>query len=375
MKRKVDLGDRKVTLLGTAHVSKESVAQVKEVIAGEKPDLVGVELDQQRFEALKDRSGWKDLDVGEAIKEGKAYLLLFNLILSVYQRRIGLEEGVEPGEEMMSAVDIAENQGIEHALLDRDISETFQRLRDEMGFWEKMMLLASFLVEQEDIEVEELKQATVLDQLVSELENDFPSIKKVFLDERNQYIAEKLLEKDFEHAVVVLGAAHIEGVAEILEQGQPETEAVTARNIPWFKLVKYGFPVAIIGMLAYSFYQIDFATGLQGVRFWILANGLLAAIGAVMARSHPVTWLVAFVSAPLTSLYPALGAGMVAGYVEAKLYPPKVEELESIAYIESYRELWKNQVGRILLTFFLVSIGSSIATFAGAGYIASLIGL
>lgn len=376
MRREVDLGDRKVTIVGTAHVSEESRKEVEETIWEIQPDLVCVELDQQRFESLRDKSGWKDLDVAEAIRGGKGYLLFLNLVMSIYQRRIGLEQGMSPGQEMLSAVEAAEEKGIEYSLVDRDINETFERLRSEMGFREKLWLLASFLVEEEDYEVEDLKQSNILDQLVAELEEDFPSIKKVFLDERNRFMAEKILEKEFEHAVAVVGAAHLDGIAEILESGREATEEENAgSSIPWMKIFHYGFPLTVLAMLGYSFYKLGFATGLDATKFWILSNGILAMLGAIIARSHPLTWLISFFSAPLTSLDPALGAGMVASYAEGKFYPPKVEELESIAYIDSYRELWGNQVGRILLTFVFVTIGSAVATFLSAGYIASLIGL
>ncbi len=375
MRRELDLGDRKITLVGTAHVSDESRKEVEETIEEVQPDLVAVELDQQRFESLRDESGWRELNIAEAIREGKGYLLFLNLLMSIYQRKIGLEEGVKPGQEMLSTVKAAEEHGIEYALVDRDIGTTFERLRSEMSFREKLWLAASFFAEEEEYSIEEIKEANILDQLVSDLEDEFPSIKRVFLDERNAYMSEKILERDFEHAVVVVGAAHVDGMADMLESGIETKEEDPGRKIPWMKVIHYGFPLTILAMLGYSFYQIGFSTGFQATKFWILSNGILAMLGAIIARSHPLTWLVSFVSAPLTSLDPALGAGMVAAYFEGRFYPPKVEELEKIAYVDSYRELWGNQVGRILLTFVFVTIGSAIATFIGAGYIASLIGL
>ncbi|PSH01513.1 MAG: hypothetical protein BRC27_01960 [Nanohaloarchaea archaeon SW_10_44_10] len=214
----------------------------------------------------------------------------------------------------------------------------------------------------------------MLSQIVSELDEEFPELKKVLLDERNEYMADRLLERDFDHAVVFVGAAHVEGLTERLEEGQTEREELEkSSGIPWLKAIRFGFPIMIISMLGYAFFGIDLATGTKATSIWILANGFAAMLGAIVARSHVATWLVSFISAPLTSLYPALGAGMVAGYFEAKFYPPSVGELEDIVYIEDYSELWGNQVGRIILTFALVTVGSAIATFAGAGYIASII--
>lgn len=376
MRREVDLGDRKVTVVGTAHVSEESRKEVREVIEQTQPDLVGVELDDKRFDSLRNESGWKDLDLLEAIRQGKGYMLLFNLLLSIYQRRIGLDEGMKPGREMLEAVETAEDNNVVYDLVDREIAETFQRLRDEMSLWEKTKLFSSFWVETdgEEYDIEDLKDTNLLDTIIGELEDDFPSVKKILLDERNSYMVEKLLENDFEHAVLVVGAAHVEGIVDRLEnKKEPIHEEPVGGGIPWFKLFNYGLPAVIILLLGYAFLQHGVSTGLQATAFWIGANGLLSMLGAVAAKSHPLTWLAAFVSAPLTSLYPALGAGMVAAYVEGRFYPPKVGEMESIVYIEDYGKLWENQVGVIILTLVFVSIGSIVASLLGAGFIAGLI--
>ncbi|MFB6213393.1 MAG: TraB family protein [Candidatus Nanohaloarchaea archaeon] len=375
MRKEVELDGRKVTVIGTSHVSSESRDEVREAVEELEPDLVGVELDEDRYESLKNRSGWRDLDIAEAIRDGRGSLLLMNLLLAIYQRRIGMEQGMEPGAEMLEAVETAETHGIRFSLLDRDISETFGRLRSELSLWQKFTLAASFLAGEEDVDVEELKQADVLESILGELDEDFPSVSKVLLDERNSYMAGKLLEEDFEHAVVVVGAAHVEGlVEELKDSSEPEISgAESGKGFPWMKALNYGIPLFILGMLGYSFYKIGFATGIEASAFWILANGLLAMAGAIAARSHVATWIVSFIAAPLTSLDPALGAGMVASYFEARFYPPTVGELEDVVYLDRYRELWSNQAGRILLTFIFVTIGSAIATFIGAGYIASLL--
>lgn len=370
----VDLGDREVTIIGTAHVSDESIKEVRRSIDSIQPDFVGVELDDNRLESLRNREGWKNIDIKEAVREGKGSVLAMNLLMSIYQRKIGLGKGVEPGSELLEAVEIAEEKGIDYGVIDQDISVTLERLKQELGFFDKLMLLASIAFEKTDIEVEELKESDMLSEIVSELEEEFPELKKVLLDERNSHMAEKIVEREFEHGLVFVGAAHVEGLAKRLRKKSFEAEKPGKSSaIPWLKAVRYGLPITIIGMLGYAFLGIDFSTGAQATSVWILANGIGALAGALVARSHPATWIVSFLSAPLTSLSPAIGAGMVAGYFEAKFYPPSVGELEDIVYIEKYSDLWGNQVGRIILTFVLVSIGSAIATFAGAGYIASLI--
>lgn len=374
MKKTVNLGDREITIVGTAHVSEQSVKEVRETIREINPDFVGVELDEDRLESLRNRDGWRGLNIGEAVKDGRGPMLALNLLMSIYQRRIGLEQGVTPGSEMLEAVEAAEEEGIEFDTIDKDISETLESLRKELGLFDKSLLLSSILFEKTDIEVEELKESDMLSEIVDELEEELPALKKVMLDDRNRYMAERIREKDFERAVVFVGAAHVEGLVDELEN---PTEELSGEEkglaVPWMELFKYGLPVFIISMLAYSFFKIGFTTGVEATSFWILSNGILAMLGAMLARSHPFTWITSFVAAPLTSLDPALGAGMVASYVEAKFYPPTVQEMEDIVYLENYSELWDNQAGRILLTLVFVTIGSLIASLASAGFILSLI--
>lgn len=374
MKERVQIKDREVTLVGTAHVSKESVEEVRQVIEEEQPDLVAVELDEKRYESLRNEDGWKDLDLAEAIRQGKAGILFLNLVMSIYQRKMGLKQGVKPGAEMLEAVKTADEKEIEHALIDRDIGETLTRVRESLSVFQKVKIMASLFVDESEIEVEELKEADLLSSILQELEDEFPGLYRALVEERNHYMVEKLLENDFDHAVVVIGAAHLEGMKEILEGRNSELEEKREnKKIPVMKILKYGMPAFIVLGLGYSFYQIGFGTGVDATLFWVLSNGILAMLGAIIARSHIETWAASFLAAPLTSLDPAIGAGMVAGYVEAKLHPPTVGELETVVSVESFRQLWHNQAGRILLTFIFVTIGSASATFLSAGYILSLL--
>jgi len=376
MKEKIELEDRTITVIGTAHVSEESRKEVRQTIEEVQPDLVGVELDEDRLKSLREESGWRDLNLSEAIKQGKAPLLLVNLLLSIYQRSLGIQQDLKPGQEMLEAIKAAEETDTEYALLDRDINETLSRAFSQLSIKEKIMLIASIFAaeDEEEINIEELKQGDILDKIVEDLKEQFPSLNRVFLDERNTYMAEKLMEKDFENAVVVVGAAHAKGMIEDI-RAEKKYEPKNGRQIPWMKLISYGIPTFIVAGLGYSFYQIGFTTGITGVKFWILSNGLLALTGAIIARSHITTWITSFLAAPLTSLDPALGAGMVAAYAEGKMYPPTVEEMEEVTKVKKYRDLWGNQAGRVLLTFFFVTLGSAAATFLSAGFIASLIGL
>ena len=370
MKENLEINGKNITIVGTAHISQESRDEVRDTIETVKPDLVAVELDQSRFDSLRDDSGWKDLEISEAIREGKGNLLLLNLILSIYQRKLGLEEGMKPGAELMAAVDKAEEMDIEYALVDQDINKTLNRAISSLSILDKLRLVASMILpsDEEEMDIESLKDGDMIGTLIQELEDEFPELKKVFLDERNTFMAEKILEKEFDSAVVVVGAAHVEGLKEELKKEKRDFSAEEVNRLPWMKIANYGFTALVFLGLGFSFYS-SFEQGINNLGIWIGANSILAMIGAIIARSHPLTWIISFIASPLTSVNPVLPAGLVAAYSEAKINSPKVEDLETITDIESYRELWDNQVGIILLTFLLVNLGSGAGALISGLYI------
>ena len=370
MKENLEINGKNITIVGTAHISQESRDEVRDTIETVRPDLVAVELDQSRFDSLRDDSGWKDLEISEAIREGKGNLLLLNLILSIYQRKLGLEEGMKPGAELMAAVDRAEEMDIEYALVDQDINKTLNRAISSLSILDKLRIVASMILpsDEEEMDIESLKDGDMLGTLIQELEDEFPELKRVFLDERNSYMAEKLLEKEFDSAVVVVGAAHVEGLKEELKKEKRDFSAEEVNRLPWMKIANYGFTALVFLGLGFSFYN-SFEQGINNLGIWIGANSILAMIGAIIARSHPLTWIISFIASPLTSVNPVLPAGLVAAYSEAKINSPKVEDLETITDIESYRELWDNQVGIILLTFLLVNLGSGAGALISGLYI------
>ena len=370
MKENLEINGKNITIVGTAHISQESRDEVRDTIETVRPDLVAVELDQSRFDSLRDDSGWKDLEISEAIREGKGNLLLLNLILSIYQRKLGLEEGMKPGAELMAAVDRAEEMDIEYALVDQDINKTLNRAISSLSILDKLRLVASMILpsDEEEMDIDSLKDGDMIGTLIQELEDEFPELKKVFLDERNTFMAEKILEKEFDSAVVVVGAAHVEGLKEELKKEKRDFSAEEVNRLPWMKIANYGFTALVFLGLGFSFYS-SFEQGINNLGIWIGANSILAMIGAIIARSHPLTWIISFIASPLTSVNPVLPAGLVAAYSEAKINSPKVEDLETITDIESYRELWDNQVGIILLTFLLVNLGSGAGALISGLYI------
>ncbi|MFT4869115.1 MAG: pheromone shutdown-related protein TraB [Colwellia polaris] len=375
MKEKIQLDDREITLVGTAHVSEDSIDEVIEAIDKEQPDKVFVELDENRLHSLQEKSGWKDTDLLEVIREGKINLLSFNLLLSIYQKKIGAEHGIKPGTELLKAVEHSEENGIPYELVDRDINETIDDLRKNLSLWKKSALIASFMAfgeDEEETDIEELKQADMIEALVEEMGEDFPEIKEVLLDKRNSYMAQKILESGFENGLVVVGAAHVQGLKEELQNNTQHNYTVE-KTFPWGKAAMYGIPLLVLGLFTYGFMQGGVDQLIQLGVPWIVLNSSLSLLGALIARSHLSTGLISAAAAPLTSVNPTVGAGMVAAYAEAYFHPPTVKDMEEIVDITEYRQLWNNQAGVVVLTFIFVTIGSFIATVLGAGVITYLV--
>lgn len=380
MIERVSLDGTEVVLVGTAHVSQESVDEVEQVIAAEEPDAVCVELDEKRYDALVHEDRWKQLDIREALREGKGGLLLMNVLLSIYQRKIGEDFDIGPGDEMLTAIDAAKQHGAAMHLVDRDVQDTMRDLLQSLTWREKLRLATSTVAgffddtEMDADTIEELKERDMLETVITDLGGQFPSIKTVLLDTRDAYMAEQISDIDAETIVAVVGAAHVDGIAARLRSGDIEsiTPPEPSRLSP-LTAVKYGVPALIVAMFAAIIATQGLAVAGQAAGVWFLLNGTLAALGAVAARAHPLTVLVSFVAAPFTSINPALPAGLVAAYAEHRFDPPTVDDLESIAAATSYRALWSNAALNLLLIFFLVNLGSAIATYGGGGYLANLL--
>ena len=146
MLQRLAADDKEVILIGTAHVSQESVALVKSVIEDERPDTVCVELCPSRFQAIQQKESWQNTDIIKVIKEKKAFLLLANLILASFQRRIAQKLEITPGQEMIQAIQSAEQAGAQVHLADRDIRTTLARTWRVMGLWNKVKLIFQLIL-------------------------------------------------------------------------------------------------------------------------------------------------------------------------------------------------------------------------------------
>ncbi|MCX7023224.1 MAG: TraB/GumN family protein [Spirochaetes bacterium] len=382
--RRVEIGSRVVLVVGTAHISRESVEEVTSIIETEKPGRVCVEIDEARFRSMTGGSDWESLDVARIIKEGKGFFLLANLALASFQRRLGAGVDVKPGEDMIAAVRAAEGLGIPYSFCDRDVQITLRRAWTRCGVWSKAKLLASLVsgaVTNEKLsaeEIERLKQGSELDDMMRELSDYLPKVKEVLIDERDRYLAARIWESREPMVVAVVGAGHVEGIAAWLarfESGEATTDTSTIDFVPppsvLSKVAGWLVPALIVGLIGLGFARSGAEVSLALILRWVLLNGSLAAFGAALCLAHPLSILVAFLGAPIATLNPFVGVGLFSGLVEAVMRKPMVRDFERLNEdIGTVRGFYRNRVTHILLVFFLSSLGGAIGNFIALPFLA-----
>ena len=369
-----------IILVGTAHISKDSVKEVKDAIEKYKPDVVAVELCEKRYEAITKKDQWENTPITSLLKSDKAYLVLAQTFLSSIQRKLGKEYGVEPGSEMIAAIDESKKQDIEVALVDRDISVTLKRAWRKMGIREKFRLAWEFMKalfgydeeELEELDLKELMKQDVISAMMKEFGEIAPSVATVLIHERDEYIAKRIQDESKKGKVLaVVGAGHIEGIKnhlgkKILDVDLHELEQVPKKRVSIAKLVAYSIPVLFVALLVWMLMTKgpDAWNSIADIFItWFLINGILSAIGAAIARGHPFSIAAAFIAAPFTSLNPAVAAGWFAGIVEAKMRTPMVKDFQNLSKIESIKDFLNNKVIRLLMVVALANVGSMIGTF------------
>ncbi len=366
---------KRIILVGTAHVSDKSVNEVNEVIEREKPDIVAVELDRARFQALKGEEEVREINVRELLGEGKLYHFLIHWFLAYVQKKIGTDAGVKPGAEMLAAIEKAEKTGARVALIDRDIQITLGRFWNKMSFFEKLKLSfslvgASLGFGAKEIDMDTVTDEDVVTQLIAELRKLAPSAASVLIDERDAFMAKKLLEVSGEGSVVaVVGAGHREGIQRYLDAPESipsvqELSTLPKKGFSWFKAATIAIIAMILGILALLVLGgIPLEKLLTAMLYLFAAQGILAAVGVIIARGHPFSALTAFGLAWFGFLHPFLAVGWLAGIVEAHFRPPTTEDFRTIMKAETVKELMQNKLFRIILVAGLANLGSMVGTF------------
>ncbi len=374
--------EKKLIIVGTAHVSPKSVEEVKEIIEREKPDAVAVELCYRRYKAIFEGKR-DDISVMEIIKRGDVFLVLFQLVLSYFQKKIAEDYGVRPGAEMIAAVEKAREIGADVLLIDRDITITFKRFWSSLSFFEKLKLVWHFirgLLSREDIDVDEMLEEDVLEMLVKEFREITPNAAKILIDERDLYMAANLISamQNYDKIVAVVGAGHKKGIEEALQKvGSVDVrkleEVKEGRN--WIKILSFVITGGILALFLLIGISLNTQILIQAFLYWFLINGILAAIGAAIARAHPLSIAVAFLFAWFTSLSPLLAAGWFSGAVEAWIRKPTTDDIAKLVEADSFRDLMNNRFFRVLLVAALTNVGSMIGTIYGGYYILSHFGI
>lgn len=378
------LNGRNIILIGTAHVSEESVKEVVQAIENEKPDTVAIELDEKRYQSLNDPDSWRNMDIVKVLKQKNGFLMLANIILSSYQKKMGVGTGVKPGDEMLAAIKKAEEMNIPCSMVDRPITVTLRRAWARNSIIGKCNLLAALLgaaFSKEEVsaeQIESLKVKSEMDGMMEELAESMPGVKEVLIDERDRYLASHIWDSKGEKILAVLGAGHLNGVISHLEKlasCQENSNCSDIESVPdksaGAKAVAWIIPLVIIALIVIGFIFGGASKGWNMLGSWVMWNGILAAIGTIIACGHPLAVIVSFVGAPLTSLCPLIGIGIVSGIVQALVCKPKVDDLAHIQEDSgSIKGFYKNRILRTLLVFILSSLGSSIGTFiAGATFV------
>ena len=369
--------DREIILVGTAHISKESMEEVDKTVRDTLPDCVAVELDEQRYESIKSPEAWKNLDIVKVLKEKRGFIMLANLVLGSFQRRMGADVGVKPGDEMRAALTVSEELGIPVEMVDRPIQTTLRRAWAKNSLWGKLKLLSALFAaafEKEEIsaeQIESLKSSNEMDSMMDELAGYLPTVKEVLIDERDRYLASHIWNCKGKKVLAVLGAGHLPGVEKFLNgiaSGEKNCDTADIEEVPaagaGAKIAGWIFPVLLIALIAVGFFTGGVKTSFDMLISWVLWNGSLAALGTLLALGHPLAIITGFVGAPLGTLNPFLAVGLFTGLVQAWVRKPKVEDMEHLADdASSLKGLYKNRIGRVLLVFFLSSLGGSIGNF------------
>jgi pheromone shutdown-related protein TraB len=339
--------------------------------------MVCIELDESRYASMTRQDTWSKLDVVKIIREGRGFLLIVNLVLSSFQRRLGDGLGVKPGEEMRAAIAAAKETGAAFSFCDRDIQLTLRRAWSKCGFWSKCKLLTSLVASAFSTEklsgeeIENLKKHNELGSMMKELSAFLPAIKETLIDERDRYLAAKIWENAATgegKTVAVVGAGHLDGLCAQLEKiaageenpAVSELETVAPPGLG-SKAAGWIIPAIIVAIIAAGFFRAGSGLSLEMLLNWVLWNGSLAALGSLLALAHPLAILVSFVGAPIATLNPLIGVGLFSGGLQAILYRPRVSDAENLnTDITSLKKIYQNRITHALLVFFLSSIGGAI---------------
>ncbi len=377
----IELPGKTVYIVGTAHVSRSSVELAENVIREVHPTTVAVELCESRFNSLRDPHRWKNTDIVSVIKEGKAFVLLAQLMLAAFQKKLGEHLQVKPGEEMLRAVKVAEEVNAGIALVDREVRITLKRVWATLsifGIGKLLFAMITGLFGDKQIEAEEierLKSADALDELLRDFSQALPGVREALIDERDIYLGQKIKIAAGDKIVAVVGAGHVPGILKTINSDHDlkKLEEIPPPGIGR-KIAGWSLPALVVALIVYGFVATDAHTSKDMILTWCVINFIAASLGALIARGHILTVLAAGLSAPFTAINPFIASGWVAGLVEASLSKPKVSDFETIADdMSTVKGLFKNRISKILLIICSTNLFGTIGTIVGVERIVALL--
>ena len=378
----IDIDDS-LRLLGTAHVSSESVDLVRSQIEEWGPDLVAVELCPSRMAALTKPDSLESEDLLKIIKEGRSAMILLQSALAAQQRRMGVSSGEKPGAELLAAVNTAEASGVPVEMIDRDVVVTLRRAWRKMGVIEKWRILNALLWEDDDDEVsidEVLGDSDLLSSMMEEAREIAPGAGEVLIDERDSFLAGRIQQiRGKGKILAVIGAGHLSGVAHNL--GEPAIETTSrlselSKEPPksiWPRMLMAAIPVFLFGAVAWMVANGEMDALKQTAQTWLVLNAVLAGAGVMIARGHPLSILVGAIASPITSLNPTLAAGWFAGYTQLKVASPTGKDAQDFLVLDEVSLFWKNRVGRVLMVTAMGNLGSMVGAWLAGGAILGML--
>lgn len=368
---RLTLPDKEIILVGTAHVSHESADLVETVILEENPDAVCIELCQARLDAIKQKNKWHETDIVKVIRDNQASLLLSQLLMSSFQRKIAQKINITQGAEMLRAIEKAEEIDVPIVLADREIRITLLRTWRKMRFLSKARFVSEMvksLFVTEDIseeDIEKLKQQDVLELALETIGKKMPEVKTTLIDERDQFLAHRIRNASGKKIVAVVGAGHVPGIIKNINN-DIAVDDISSIPPPGMgsKIFNWGFSALIVGFFIFGFFYSGGRTGVNMIFSWSVITAVCASIGAVLLLAHPLTILASALSAPIATLHPLIATGWIAGLTEATFRKPQVKDFLALTNdITSVRGFFRNKITRILLLIAVVNITTSVGTF------------
>ncbi len=376
----LDYQNKKIILIATAHVSKESVELVKQVIEAERPDSVCIELDEDRYNSIQNPNAWENTDLVQVIRSKRVGFLVANLALGSYQRKIAKQLNTSVGGEMIQGMNSAKEIGATLVLADRKVQTTFLRIWRKLSLWEKNKLIFSLLFSSGDDtsvssqDLQELLKTDMLESVLHDIRKNYPKVGDILISERDRYLAAKIKDAPGNKIVAVLGGAHVPGVQkEIYRLQDIDSISTVPPKSLLSKTVGYMIPAGVMVLFLYAFF-VNIQTGLEQLSTWALWTGVLAALFTAISLAHPLSIITSLVIAPFTTINPVLACGLFTGLVEAKIKKPTVQDINKIPEdIFSFKGFFRNRFLRTILVVFMANIGASLGTFvAGADIISNL---